>query len=73
MWFICFASHLNDTITKFHFLLKNNLVKAARLLANNFVCWSNSIVSYEKEMHKNNNHNLVLIFPNKYDLSLDDA
>ena len=52
---------------------ENKIVKASKLLANNFICWSNDLVSYEKEMKRNNNHNLVLIFNKRYNLTIDDA
>jgi 5-epi-alpha-selinene synthase len=41
--------------------------------ANNIICWCNDIISYQKEMHQGDVHNLVLLLQHAHDIDLQEA
>ncbi len=49
------------------------VVQALTAMANNVVCWSNDIISLEKEMRRGDVHNLVLAIRQRDQCSLPDA
>src|SRR5258706_14221974 len=48
-------------------------VRELSLKANNIICWCNDIISYRKEVHQGDIHNLVLLSQHTYNLDLQDA
>ena len=49
------------------------VVSALTLTSNNVVCWANDIFSLEKELKRDDVHNLVLVLQHTYQLDLQEA
>lgn len=54
-------------------VLEHPIVKRLNLAANNVVAWANDIFSLEKEIRKEQTHNLVLVLQHEYQIPLQDA
>lgn len=67
--YIDLIEHANLSIT----IYESSLVQTLMRITNNAICWSNDIISLEKEMVRGEPNNLVLAMQQEYTCSLQEA
>jgi 5-epi-alpha-selinene synthase len=67
--YIDLTEHVNLPIEVY----ENSLLQALMRITNNAICWSNDIISLEKEMARGEPNNLVLVMQQEYNCSLQEA